>query len=405
MRHLFPRLLAGAAAMAVAGAAAVLAAQPAGADVIGAVEFSDAAGAPVTGGEVTENPFAALATADGGCPDGYGNSYTLQAGPVGGDSFVAMAVAVAAGGYDEAESLPITPRRALTQVTQNPPVAGDYELRIICGSESGEISPDYYATWITVTGTGWALSDEQPDPDPDPSGSPSPSPDPSESPSPDPSETPSPDPSDTPPPADDDLTVTDEEGNELGENPNLLPGQTVNITARGYEPGETVAVTLYGEPVVPPAPSASPSAGPSGSPSPEPSPSDDPGGFPQDVGTQEADDDGVIAFPYTLAESHPDGSFTLAMEGADSAHLVEFGYTVGDGSTPPPTDPGPGGDGDDTPGGDGGGGSLPQTGVAIAGLVLGGLALTGAGYGLMRTGQARKLLSFGRSDDDGPAHA
>src|SRR5690606_2153841 len=62
------------------------------------------------------------------------------------------------------------------------------------------------------------------------------------------------------------FSVVDADGNELGPDPELAPGQTITITAPGFDADETVNLKLttepYGDPAPDPAPSPAPSAPP-----------------------------------------------------------------------------------------------------------------------------------------------
>ncbi|MEU5028370.1 Ig-like domain-containing protein [Streptomyces milbemycinicus] len=201
--------------------------------------------------------------------------------------------------------------------------------------------------------------------------------------------TPTPDPTDTPPPTDPgDLTVTDEKGEPLGDNPTLADGQKVLITARGYTADATVKVTL----------------------------SESEATF-KDA---KADGTGTVEkYEFTVPKDTADGSYTLTLaeagaEGADG-HSVAFAFTVGDAEpTPAPSDAGDGaggvigggdsGGGTGTSGGastGGGGGSgepkgpLASTGSGALLLGVAAVACTGLGIACVRYSRRTGLLSFG----------
>lgn len=187
-----------------------------------------------------------------------------------------------------------------------------------------------------------------------------------------------------------DLDVTDEDGNTLEADPNLEPGQTVKITARGYGDGAKVKVTL----------------------------ADSDATF--DDATANADGT-VENYAFTVPEEIEDGDHVLTLaEDKTDGHSVDFAFTTGDvpGESP---EPGPsdssgetGGDsagtdtgGTDTGGlsgdgdGDGdsgsGGGSMAATGAEVGAIGLSALALVCAGSALVIRMRRRSLLAFGDS--------
>ncbi|MFG3688040.1 Ig-like domain-containing protein [Micromonospora sp. NPDC047740] len=155
----------------------------------------------------------------------------------------------------------------------------------------------------------------------------------------------------------DGLEVTDADGNKLGVNPTLSPGQKVTVVARGFAGNETITVTLNDA---------------------EP--------------TTVTAADGTARYELTVPADAPDGAARLTLAGA--AHRVVFDFTVvGNGD-----DDGDGdGDGDGNgDGGDGngdggtGGGQLPRTGLPLIGIGLTGMALVGAGSGAVVSTRRRR---------------
>ncbi|OKI73881.1 hypothetical protein A6A27_19235 [Micromonospora sp. CB01531] len=157
----------------------------------------------------------------------------------------------------------------------------------------------------------------------------------------------------------DGLEVTDADGNKLGVNPTLSPGQKVTVVARGFAGNETVAITLNdGEP------------------------------------TSVTAADGTARYELTVPADAPDGAARLILAGA--AHRVVFDFTVvgnddGDGDGDGEGD----GDGDGDGNGDGGdggtgGGQLPRTGLPLIGIGLTGMALVGVGSGAVLSTRRRR---------------
>ncbi|MDA5140690.1 hypothetical protein PEM37_04170 [Streptomyces sp. AD681] len=184
------------------------------------------------------------------------------------------------------------------------------------------------------------------------------------------------------------LEVTDEDGAPLGDNPNLAPGQTVKITARGFAADAAVEVTL----------------------------ADSEAAF-EDA---KANADGTVEqYAFTVPTKIEDGDHTLTLaEGKEDGHSVDFAFTTGEqpGGDPSPSPSASGGTG--TAGADGGadggadsggtvggggvagggsgaGGSMASTGAQIGAIGLAGLALVGAGAALVVHVRRRGLLSFG----------
>ncbi|MFF1913280.1 Ig-like domain-containing protein [Streptomyces sp. NPDC058239] len=187
-----------------------------------------------------------------------------------------------------------------------------------------------------------------------------------------------------------DLDVTDEDGNTLEANPNLEPGQTVKITARGYGDGAEVKVTL----------------------------ADSETTF--DDATANADGT-VENYAFTVPEEIEDGDHVLTLaEDKTDGHSVDFAFTTGDvaGESPEPSPSdssgatGGGSAGADTGGtdagglsggGDGGsgGGSMAATGAEAGVIGLSALALMCAGSALVIRMRRKGLLTFG---GDSPQH-
>ncbi|MFF0589401.1 Ig-like domain-containing protein [Streptomyces sp. NPDC003781] len=187
------------------------------------------------------------------------------------------------------------------------------------------------------------------------------------------------------------LEVTDEDGAPLGDNPNLDPGQTVKITARGFSAEAAVSVTLADSEA--------------------------------DFEDAKANADGTVEeYAFTVPAKIEDGDHTLTLaeaeaEAEEEGHSVDFAFTTGE---EPGGDPGPSpsaSDGTDTAGADGGadggadsggtvgggggtggggtGGSMASTGAQVGAIGLAGLALVGAGAALVVHVRRRGLLSFG----------
>ncbi|GLJ87815.1 hypothetical protein GCM10017589_04150 [Streptomyces poonensis] len=193
-----------------------------------------------------------------------------------------------------------------------------------------------------------------------------------------------------------DLDVTDEDGTALDANPNLRPGQTVRITARGYTAEATVEVTLADSE--------------------------------ETFEDAEANGDGTVEeYEFTVPEKIEDGDhvLTLAEDKADG-HSVAFAFTTGEepGESPEPsgsettpgdtggtdnggTDGGGTGTGGSTGGGTGGtggtgtGGSMASTGAQAGAVGLTALALLCAGSALVIHMRRKGLLAFG---GDTPQH-
>ncbi|MFD4225906.1 Ig-like domain-containing protein [Streptomyces sp. NPDC058545] len=181
-----------------------------------------------------------------------------------------------------------------------------------------------------------------------------------------------------------DLDVTDEDGSTLEANPNLEPGQTVKITARGYGDGAKVKVTL----------------------------ADSEATF--DDATANADGT-VENYAFTVPEEIEDGDHALTLaEDKTDGHSVDFAFTTGDVPSESP-EPSPsdssgetGGDsagadtgGTDTgglsggSGGGSGGGSMAATGAEVGAIGLSALALVCAGSALVIRMRRKGLLTFG----------
>ncbi|GAA3297495.1 hypothetical protein GCM10020295_30280 [Streptomyces cinereospinus] len=196
------------------------------------------------------------------------------------------------------------------------------------------------------------------------------------------------------------LEVTDEDGNPLGENPNLEPGRTVLITARGYSADATVTVTL----------------------------ADTEETF-QDAA---ANAEGTVEdYGFTVPEDIADGDHTLTLaEDSEGGHSADFAFTTGEQPTASPSpsgsetagddagtgNGGAGGGGTDSGGGAGGdtggtgggtggtgtgSGSMASTGAQVGTIGLTALALVCAGSALVVHMRRRGLPAFG---GDTPQH-
>ncbi|WP_210593898.1 Ig-like domain-containing protein [Streptomyces sp. GESEQ-35] len=185
-----------------------------------------------------------------------------------------------------------------------------------------------------------------------------------------------------------DLEVTDEDGNPLDENPDLEPGQKVNITARGYTKDSAVKVTL----------------------------ADSEETF---KGAKANAEGTVEEYKFTVPKKIADGDHVLTLaEDKEDGQSVDFAFTTGDVPTESPepsatdsagnddggTDTGgaAGGDtGGDTGGSGTGGGSMASTGAQVGAIGLTALALLCAGSALVLHMRRKGLLTFG---GDTPQH-
>lgn len=199
----------------------------------------------------------------------------------------------------------------------------------------------------------------------------------------------------TPPPTtpapggSEDLDVTDADGDALGADPVLEPGDAVKITARGFAAAAVVKVDLDGGAA---------------------------------LADAAADAEGTVKeYAFTVPDDIEDGAHTLTLaEESAGGQSVAFAFTTGDDATEEPTD-GPTADPSDTasPGATGGadsggsadggadgggtdpgsgpgsGGALASTGARLGTAALGGLALIAAGAALVIHVRRRGLLRFG----------
>jgi hypothetical protein len=184
-----------------------------------------------------------------------------------------------------------------------------------------------------------------------------------------------------------DLTVTDEDGTDLGTDPALDPGQKVKITARGYTASAAVKVTLADSDAT----FADATANSAGT---------------------------VDSYAFTVPSDLADGDHTLTLaEDKTDGHSVAFAFTTGDdaGESPSPTpsdtdsggtptdgSTGGGSDTGGTTGGDGGtatgSGSMAATGTEAGAIGLAALAFLAAGSALVLHMRRRGLLTFGTGD-------
>ncbi|PZG12619.1 hypothetical protein C1I95_25385 [Micromonospora craterilacus] len=153
-----------------------------------------------------------------------------------------------------------------------------------------------------------------------------------------------------PVPAGDALTVTDENGVELGPNPTLKRGQQVNLVARGFDGNETVSTRLDDEPQEP-----------------------------------VSAENGVVRATMVVADDASAGAHRLVLTGAQ--HEVTFDFVVAEAA-----DPDDNGDGDDNGGGKGGGGKLPTTGTNLVTMIGAGLILLSGGAGVLVATRRRPQL-------------
>ncbi|WP_405973761.1 hypothetical protein OG496_35060 [Streptomyces sp. NBC_00988] len=195
----------------------------------------------------------------------------------------------------------------------------------------------------------------------------------------------SPSPSDNP-----DLTVTDEDGTDLGTDPALEPGQKVKITARGYTASAAVKVTL----------------------------ADSDATFTD----AKANSAGTVdSYAFTVPSDIADGDHTLTLaEDRTDGHSVAFAFTTGgddssESPSPSASDSASGGtdtggstsggsDTGGTTGGDGGTGtgsgtgSMAATGTEAGAIGLASLAFLAAGSALVLHMRRKGLLTFGTGD-------
>ncbi|RPE41226.1 hypothetical protein EDD90_4307 [Streptomyces sp. Ag109_O5-1] len=324
---------------------------------------------------VQAQPTSTALTADGGTT---GAALTLTAAltPSGAAGTVAFSYATSADATRTSlGTATVTDGKAVLTTTA-PATAGSYL---------------YYATFTPTSTDAYSPSEASqrvvitaPSPSPSPSASTSTSPSPSGSASPSgsssPSDSPSASASESTNP---DLTVTDEDGNTLGADPNLTAGEKVKITARGYDAGATVGVTL----------------------------ADSDAKF--DDAT--ADTDGTVTdYSFTVPKDIADGDhvLTLAQAGGNS---VDFPFTTGASSgSPSPSagdTSGSGTSGSGSSAGSSGGsgsGAMASTGAQIGAYGAGAVALLCAGAALVVHVRRKGLLTFadvfGGGNSDTPKH-
>ncbi|GMA86689.1 hypothetical protein GCM10025868_19390 [Angustibacter aerolatus] len=150
--------------------------------------------------------------------------------------------------------------------------------------------------------------------------------------------------------------VLDANGDPLPDRPTLAPGAEATVVAKGFEPGESVTVTVDGE----------------------------------DDTTLTADDDGVVVYDFQVPDDQADGEVEPTLAGATHTVTVTLDVSADATSTSSGSASGSGTqEGAGTGSGDvgGSGGSLPRTGSEIApvlGLALGLLLLGGTATHLAR---------------------
>ncbi|MGX9883682.1 hypothetical protein [Streptomyces sp. NPDC002276] len=188
---------------------------------------------------------------------------------------------------------------------------------------------------------------------------------------------------------DPDLTVTDEDGNDLGTNPALDAGQKVKITARGYTASAAVKVTLADSTAT--------------------------------FADAKANSSGTVdSYEFTVPSDIADGDHTLTLaEDATDGHSVAFAFTTGaassespspsasdsdsgatptDGSSTGGSDTGGTTGGDSGTGSSSGSGSMAATGAQVGAIGLASLAFLAAGSALVLHMRRKGLLTFGNGD-------
>jgi hypothetical protein len=320
------------------------------ANSVGSITFTDASGAPVSGGSLN-SPLAAFAVGAhvGGASDTQGQLYMyapiqgLDPGNWQGDvlglsatyipapsSLPATLAPLADAGLpvvpeapnDETPAGMITDFPGPTKAT-DPGYADLYEVRLYTTGDGLGLSQRYDSADISVDQTTgkWALvypasavlptaslspsTSTSTSTSPTPTPTPTPSPTPSASPSPTASPSPSPTPTPTPSPSASSITATDSSGNVLTTDPNLAPGDTVTLAATGFTAGESVGAVLHSTP--------------------------------QTLASANADSSGDLSYTFTVPSALPDGSHSVMFTGATSDVVETWIFTVGDAS--PSTSP------------------------------------------------------------------
>ncbi len=221
-------------------------------------------------------------------------------------------------------------------------LSGKYTAKVICQDDLSNVLRTFSAP-VTFSSPTAYTTPAGPSPSPTTSASPSPTPSGSSSPSPTESASPSPTTSE-----DAATTITDSEGNDLGVDPVLLPGQSVTVVASGFEADEEVPATLHSTPVT--------------------------------LTPTTADADGVVTYELVVPTDLEAGEHSLVLEGADQTVTVAFSVAAADSS-----------DGTD---------SLPATGSSnlVPGLLIG-IGLVAVGWIAVATARRHGMLRFGGDGD------
>ncbi|WP_412539221.1 Ig-like domain-containing protein [Longispora sp. K20-0274] len=154
-QSLFARGAALVSATVLASAAALALAAPAQAAALGTLTLSQASG------DVNDAVMFAGATTSAACPTGYGTNATLKVGKVGGP-YNNLQKVQSAGGYDTAPFTIGANRSFTTSNLNTPPAPGDYQVVMVCTSETAGDHPDMFVTDIKVVGTTWSLKTTAP---------------------------------------------------------------------------------------------------------------------------------------------------------------------------------------------------------------------------------------------------
>jgi Bacterial Ig-like domain (group 3) len=144
------------------------------------------------------------------------------------------------------------------------------------------------------------------------------------------------------------LTVTDTSGAPLGANPDLTPGQQVDITAKGFKPNEAVTATVHSTQAVV-------------------------------LTSANANSGGVVSYGFVVPGGLSKGAHTLALAGA--SNTVTFPFTIGGAVASSAS-----------------GASLPFTGSTLGPTIVVGLALLVTGFAGIAFARRYGLLRFGKSE-------
>jgi hypothetical protein len=229
-------------------------------------------------------------------------------------------------------------------------LSGTYTAKVICQDDLSNVlrtfsAPVTFSSPTAYTTPAGASPSPTPTPTPTVTGSPSPTPTSSGSPSPTASSSPTPTAS-----AAGGVTITDQDGALLGDDPVLTPGQTVTIVADGFEPDEEVSATLHSTPVT--------------------------------LDPATADADGAVAYVLVVPTDTAEGEHSLVLAGADETVTVAFSVTAVDASESANAE------------------ALPQTGSSklLPGVFIG-LCLIALGWIAVEVARRHGLLRFGGDGD------